>query len=114
ALLNKNVSSEELKNTIYTVNDTGFCYNNIIGRKLIKTLYQNATSGQEIGNFYLSPKELRFLQLAATDFTYERIADEMHLTVHGVDKIRDHLFLKFDVKNRAALAVKSVLGGVVV
>jgi DNA-binding NarL/FixJ family response regulator len=38
----------------------------------------------------------------------------MHLSIRAVDKIRDRLFLKLDVRNRTALAVKALKEGIIV
>ena len=114
AFLKKNISSTELKNAIWSVIETGFYYNDSISRKLLTALHNDAKLNSDFRNHLLTAKELGFLKLSAGDLTYEEIADEMNCSVRAVDKIRDHLFFKFDVKNRAALAVRSMKEGVIV
>ena len=61
----------------------------------------------------LEEKEVEFLKLACTDLTYKEIAQNMKLTPRTVDALRDHLFLKLDVRSRVGLAMVAIRNGVV-
>jgi len=61
----------------------------------------------------LTNTEIEFLRLSATDKTYKEIADTMNVSPRKIDHLRDHLFEKLDVKNRACLAVYAIKSGLV-
>jgi two-component system, NarL family, invasion response regulator UvrY len=56
---------------------------------------------------------LQFLKLACSDLTYKEIARQMNLNPRSVDTLRDHLFVKLDVKSRVGLAMVAIKQGVV-
>jgi DNA-binding NarL/FixJ family response regulator len=111
AFLKKTVSPEELKNAIYAVKEKGFYYTDNLTRKLFHAFYNDSGTDPDTGNGILNEKEIRFLHLVSTEFTYKEIAREMKLSVRAIDKIRDHMFFKFDVKSRVALAMKVLKEG---
>ena len=111
AFLKKTMPPEELKNAIYAVKEKGFYYTDNITRKLFIAFYNDSDTDHDSRNGILNEKEIRFLHLASTEFTYKEIAREMKLSLRAVDKIRGRMFFKFDVKSRVALAMKTVKEG---
>jgi DNA-binding CsgD family transcriptional regulator len=61
----------------------------------------------------LSEQEIQFLKLACSDLTYKEIAQKMALNPRSVDTLRDHLFVKLDVKSRVGLAMVAIKQGIV-
>jgi DNA-binding CsgD family transcriptional regulator len=61
----------------------------------------------------LSEQELVFLKLACSDLTYKEIAQNIGLNPRTIDTLRDHLFIKLDVKSRVGLAMLAIRNGVV-
>lgn len=112
AFLKKNMSPGELKNAIWSVHEKGYYYTDSITRKLFNTLYRHDEIGNDFRKFVMNEKEFRFLHLAATDLTYKEIARDMKISLRAVDKLRDRLFFKFDVKSRVALAMKAIGEGI--
>lgn len=53
----------------------------------------------------LTQKQKMFLRFSATDLTYKEIAEEMRITPKTVDRYRDELFKKLNVKSRVGLAL---------
>lgn len=112
AFLRKNIAPGELKAAIYAVKNTGFYYHNSITRTLLNFLYNSSETEPDLKNHTLSEKEIHFLKLAATELTYKEIASEMKLTEKAIEKIREALFLRLQVKNRVTLAVKAIHNGI--
>ena len=61
----------------------------------------------------ITPLEIDFLKLAATDLTYKEIASRLHLSPSTVDNYREALFDKLNVKSRVGLAIYAVKNGIV-
>jgi len=61
----------------------------------------------------MSTKELEFLKLTTSDFTYRQIATEMGVDYKAIDNYRELLFIKLQVKSRIGLAYFAVRSGLV-
>jgi len=112
AFLKKNMHPDELKKAIYSVKEKGYYYSDQTARRIFNALHDESEAN-EFQKYNLTKKEIQFLQLAKTDLTYKEIAKEMKLSARAIDKMRDHLFFKFDVKNRVSLVVKALHAGIV-
>ena len=64
-------------------------------------------------NALLSEQEVSFMKLACSDLTYKEIAEKMELNPRSIDTLRDHLFVKLDVKSRVGLAMVAIKNGIV-
>ena len=112
--LSKDIDLFELKNAIYTILNKGFYYTDYITGKLVHSLQQNdAGNGNTNFSKLLSDKELRFIDLACSDKTYNEIAAEMFLSPKTIDGYRNNVFEKLNVKSRVALALFAVKNGLV-
>jgi DNA-binding NarL/FixJ family response regulator len=112
AFLKKNMHPDELKKAIYSVKEKGYYYSDHTARRIFNALHDEGDTN-EFRKYALAKKEIQFLQFARTDLTYKEIAREMKLSIRAIDKMRDHLFFKLDVKNRVSLVVKSLHEGIV-
>lgn len=65
------------------------------------------------GKEILSPKEVRFVKLAASNKNYEEIASIMEIRPKTLENYRDKVFQKLGINNRAALAVYALKIGLV-
>lgn len=111
--LSKDIDPFELKNAIYTITNKGFYYTDYITGKLVHSLQQGDTlKGENAFNDILSSKELRFIELACSDKTYNEIAAEMFLSPKTIDGYRNSVFEKLNVKSRVALALFAVKNGI--
>jgi two-component system, NarL family, invasion response regulator UvrY len=61
----------------------------------------------------LNERELEFMRLVCTEWTYKEIADRMYLSPRTIDGYRDALFEKLNVRTRVGLAMFAVRTGIV-
>ena len=61
----------------------------------------------------LNERELEFMRLVCTEWTYKEIADRMYLSPRTIDGYRDALFEKLNVRTRVGLAMFAVRSGIV-
>ena len=61
----------------------------------------------------MTAKELEFLRLMTSDFTYRQIAAEMGVDYKTIENYRELLFIKLQVKSRIGLAYFAVKRGLV-
>ncbi|HTR31233.1 MAG TPA: response regulator transcription factor [Puia sp.] len=61
----------------------------------------------------LNERELEFMRLVCTEWTYKEIADRMYLSPRTIDGYRDALFEKLNVRTRVGLAMFAVKSGIV-
>jgi DNA-binding NarL/FixJ family response regulator len=102
AYLQKDIHPDELEKALQQVYDKGI-YNgdsfNINYRRLLK---------HEENTLQLSEKELLFLKLACSDFTYKKIAADMKVAERTVDGYREALFGKLNVQSRVGMVLEAV------
>ena len=111
AFLRKNAHPDELKSAIESVLKTGYYYSNSTTRKLINLIYNKNKTTLDTQRYILNEKEVVFLKLAGTEFTYKEIANEMKLSPRTIDKLRDNLFVRFSIKNRVGLVLLALKAG---
>lgn len=104
--LSKDVEPKELGEAINAVTDHGYYYTDFITGKLINSLQQYDEQGRSLVT--LNEREIEFLRLACSEYTYQEIASFMHLSPKTVDGYRKALFEKLSVKNRVGLALYAV------
>jgi two-component system invasion response regulator UvrY len=113
AYLLKNVEPEELMGAIHEVINSGSYYSKYSTDRLINNL-RNPQEPTEIDLLYsLTPREIEFLKLLASELTYKEIADRMMLSSRTVDGYRDSLFHKLGVFSRVGLVISSIRLGLV-
>lgn len=111
--LKKDIEPSELKFAIHSVMQSGYYYSTQTAGRLANLFRNNVKDNQRLRNAMLDEQEIAFLKYACTDLTYKEIAQSMKLTPRSVDGLRDHLFLKLDVKSRVGLAMVAIRHGVV-
>jgi two-component system invasion response regulator UvrY len=111
--LKKDIHPSELKYAIHAVMQAGFYYSNHTTGKLANLFRNNKEGSLRLQNAILSEQEIAFLKLACSDLTYKEIAQKMGLNPRSIDTLRDHLFIKLDVKSRVGLAMIAIRNGVV-
>lgn len=109
--LKKDIHPSELKFAIQSVANTGYYYSpHTTGR--IVGLFKNS-NGLAIHGASLTEQELKLLRYCCSDFTYKEIAQKMDLNPRSIDTLRDHLFMKLDVRSRVGLAMIAIRHGLV-
>lgn len=111
--LKKDIHPSELKFAILSVMQSGFYYSNHTTGKLANLFRNNKEGSMNLQHFMLTEQEIGFLKLACSDLTYKEIAKKMGLNPRSIDTLRDHLFIKLDVKSRVGLAIVAIRNGVV-
>jgi two-component system, NarL family, invasion response regulator UvrY len=111
--LKKDIHPSELKFAIQSVIQSGFYYSSHTTGKLVNLFRNNKEGSTVLQNVMLSEQEIAFLRLACSDLTYKEIAQRMELNPRSIDTLRDHLFVKLDVKSRVGLAMVAIKNGVV-
>lgn len=111
--LKKDISSSELKFAIHSVIQSGYYYSTQTAGRLANLFRNNAKDNMRLKNAMLTDEEVEFLKLICTDLTYKEIAETMKLSPRTVDALRDHLFIKLDVRSRVGLAIVAIRNGVV-
>lgn len=105
----KDIHPKELQNALNEVITKGFYYTDKVNNSLINSL--NLTDDKIEPDFdfvQLNDREKTFLELACTEKTYKKIADDMFISPKTVDGYRDSLFKKFGVSNRIGLVLHAI------
>ena len=111
--LKKDIEPSELKFAINSVMQSGYYYSTSTAGRLANLFRNSVRDNLRLQNAMLDEDQIRFLKLACSDKTYKEIAQEMKLSPRSVDALRDHLFVKLDVKSRVGLAMVAIRNGVV-
>jgi len=110
----KDIEPAELKLALDSVIQKGFYYSEMVTGKLIHTINSLDQPEQNVRNLLtLNEREIEFLKLACTEYTYKEIADYMYLSPRTIDGYRDALFEKLNVKTRVGLVLYAIRNGVV-
>lgn len=67
----------------------------------------------EMGNNFLSERELEIVQLISKEFTTQEIADQLHLSINTIENHRKRIFEKLDVKNVAGMVREAAYLGLI-
>jgi two-component system, NarL family, invasion response regulator UvrY len=111
--LKKDIEPSELKFALQSVLRSGYYYSTNTAGRLANLFRSTASENLRLQNSTLTEHEIEFLRMACSDMTYKEIAEKMRLTPRSVDALRDHLFIKLDVKSRVGLAMVALKNGVV-
>ena len=110
----KDCDPSELKIALQALVTKGFYYSEMITGKLIHTI--NTSDEREMlakKIIKLNEREITFLKLACTEYTYKEIADKMFVSSRTVDGYRDSLFEKLNVKSRVGLVMYAIKNGII-
>jgi len=111
--LKKDIHPSELKFAIQSVMQSGYYYSSNTTGRLVNLFKNKHDGSMPLNNMVLSDQEVQFLKLACSDLTYKEIAQKLGLNPRTIDTLRDHLFIKLDVKSRVGLAMVAIRNGVV-
>lgn len=101
--LNKDIEPPELFAAITAIMNQGNYYTDLVAGKLIEIIREENHEWNTFSD--LSEQELKFIELACTEDTYQMIADKMFLSVKTIDGYRAKLFDKLGVKSRVGLVM---------
>lgn len=109
--LNKDVEPSELREALNSLMTIGNYYSNELADKLVGIL-QNPKKPSK-PQHELSEQELRFVELACSEDTYQQIADKMVLSIKTIDGYRARVFEKLGVKSRVGLVMYALKNNLV-
>ncbi|HTA82400.1 MAG TPA: response regulator transcription factor [Bacteroidia bacterium] len=104
--LKKNSGFEELERALKEVFETGYFHNEFLTLTL-QARVDAIKSEQELILEKLTNREKDFLKLICNDkeYTYEQIADLMHVQHRTIDGYRESIFDKFGIKSKTGLVL---------
>lgn len=111
----KDTPPGEFRTAMDTVLSKGYYYSEMLTGKIINAVQKMSDDEPDMANgLKLTEREIEFLKLACTEYTYKEIAEQMHLSPRTIDGYRDDLFEKLNLKSRVGLALFAVKNGLVV
>ncbi len=102
----KDAEPAELVRAITDVHKNGFYHSDFVSGYLYKSFSDKDGEGHVIE--LLSERELDFLKLCCTEFTYKEIANKMNVSPRTVDGYRDALFTKLESRSRVGLVMSAI------
>ncbi|MBX9891179.1 MAG: response regulator transcription factor [Chitinophagaceae bacterium] len=106
----KESNAKELHKAIHDIYVHGFYSNEYVSGKLLRS-FQNENEKKQKPLF--SQKEIRFMQLSASELTYKEIAKEMGLADRSADNYRQALFERLGIKTRVGLVLYAIKEGII-
>jgi DNA-binding NarL/FixJ family response regulator len=110
----KDADPQELKHAFNEVLTQGYYYNDLVTRKVMRSINQLVTDRAGFNTFVkLTDREFEFLRLACSEKNYNEIAKEMFLSERTIDGYRDALFKKLGVGTRVGLVMYAIKNQIV-
>lgn len=110
----KDIDSAGLRRALDSVVENGYYYSEMVTDEWIDTINRLKEPEQRLRHLLLlNERELEFMKLVCTEWTYKEIADRMSLSPRTIDGYRDALFEKLNVRTRVGLAMFAVKNGIV-
>jgi DNA-binding NarL/FixJ family response regulator len=110
----KDIDATGLERALDAVVSKGSFYSETVTERLIDTIGQTDEPDRRFRDILtLNERELEFMKLVCTEWTYKEIADRMYLSPRTIDGYRDALFEKLNVRTRVGLAMYAVKNGIV-
>lgn len=104
--LSKDIQKELLHEALTTTINEGYFHTPNVTDALLGSLKKK----DELAD--LKEREIEFIKLACTDFTYKEIAEKMFLSPKTIDNYRDSVFSKLNIKNRVGLVLFAIKHGI--
>lgn len=111
--LKKDIHPAELHTALLAIAGNGYYYSHSTTGKLANVFQKTHMANSSFEKGIITPSEISFLKLAATDMTYKEIAFKLNLSPSTVDNYREALFDKLDIKSRVGLAIYAIKNGIV-
>jgi DNA-binding NarL/FixJ family response regulator len=104
--LHKNIHPAELELALDTLVTRGYYFPDWATGKMLSSIAGDEKNSEQ--PIQLHPKEVEFLQYAATELTYREIGEKMYCSPRTVEGYRDALFEKLNLKTRMGLVVYAI------
>lgn len=110
--LHKNVHPADLEKALYALVNKGMYYPDWATSKVFFKI-AHMDEPDKAFDIKISPREIEFLQHAASELTYKEIAEKMFCSPRTVESYRDSLFEKLDLKTRIGLVLYAIKSGLI-
>ncbi|MEZ2445937.1 response regulator [Chitinophaga sp. RCC_12] len=110
--LHKNIHPADLEKALYALVNKGMYYPDWATSKVFFKI-AHMDEGDKAFDIKISPREIEFLQYAASELTYKEIAEKMFCSPRTVESYRDSLFEKLDLKTRIGLVLYAIKSGLI-
>lgn len=107
----KDADLAELKRAFSDLFSMGFFYNDLVSRKIMKSVKEVADEQSAL--LRLNQNELTFLKLACSEKTYQEIAAEMFKSEKTIDGYRADVFSKLNVGSRVGMVMYAIKNNLV-
>lgn len=110
----KDTDPEELKVAFNEVSRNGYYYNDLITRKVMRSLNHLDDKKSEVHTLSsLNDREINFMKLCCSEKSYKEIAGEMFVSERTVDGYRESVFRKINVTSRVGVVMYAMKNGMV-
>ncbi|MFW0715958.1 response regulator [Pedobacter sp. N23S346] len=110
----KNADPIEIRQAIYAAHETGYYFNDIVTKALLKKLTLKGNSKPSFNqNIEFSERELDVLKMICDEKTNAEIGTELFLSPRSVEGIRMRIIEKTGVRNTAGLVMFAVKNGMI-
>lgn len=110
----KNTDPKEIRKAIYSVHESGYYFNDIVTKALLKKLTFKGTPRLSLDQtIEFSERELDVLKMICDEKTANEIGTELFLSPRSVEGIRMRMIEKTGVRNTAGLVMFAIKNGVV-
>ena len=104
----KDAEPAELVRAVHDVYKNGFYHSDFVSGHLYKSFTGQDGKGQGHVMELLSEREMEFLKLCCTEYTYKEIATKMSVSPRTLDGYRDALFTKLESRSRVGLVMSAI------
>ncbi len=96
----KDIEPNELKIALDDTMQKGFYYTDLVSGTMAKSINVELIPDTSIS---LRDREIEFIRLCCTDYTYKEISDLLRVSLRTVDGYRESVFTKLKIKSRISL-----------
>ncbi len=110
----KNTDSDEIRRAIYAVHESGYYFNDVVNKALLKKLILKGNIKPSFNqNTGFSERELEVLKLICEEKTAPEIGKQLFISARTVEGHRTKLIDKVGVRNAAGLVMFAIKNGIV-
>jgi two-component system, NarL family, invasion response regulator UvrY len=108
----KDTDTYLFKTALEEIANKGYYHSELVSSTLLKSI-NGANTTVVKQNLGFQSRELEFLELACSEYTYKEIADKMCLSPRTIDGYRESLFEKLNIKSRVGLVLYAIKNGLI-
>lgn len=109
--ISKTSDFETILNAIYSVNSTGYYFNDKISKALVKQLISTNKVKPKFSDIELNSKEEEIIRLIVKEYTNQEIGDKLFLSKRTIDNYRNDILKKIGARNTAGIVMYAVKMG---